>query len=69
MAFLVVYSFLMLAIILCSIELKSRQLLHSTYKLFVLSAFTQFMGVLLNTSASLKYAVNGVGTPNAKLFG
>ncbi|KAF2899900.1 hypothetical protein ILUMI_06283, partial [Ignelater luminosus] len=69
LAFCIAYSFLLLAIVLCSMELKSRQLLHSTYKLYVFSATLQFFGVLLQNAAYLKYAVNGVGSIAVKTFG
>lgn len=65
----VAYSFLLLAIVICTIELKSRQLLHSTYKLFVFSVFLQFAGILLEAMAYLKYAVNGMGYANLKTTG
>lgn len=65
----VAYSFLLLAIIICSVELKSRQLLHSTYKLFVLSVLLEFFGILLQAMAYLKYAINGIGFPNVKITG
>ncbi|KAF5298803.1 hypothetical protein FQA39_LY11692 [Lamprigera yunnana] len=69
LAYSVGYSLLILAILICSVELKSRQLLHATYKLFVLSVIIQFFGIILETAAYLKYAVNGIGVPTAKTFG
>lgn len=69
MAFTIAYSLLLLAIVICSIELKSRQLLHSTYKLFVSSVTIQFFGIIIDSMAYLKYAVNGVGAPNARIIG
>ncbi|XP_017786554.1 PREDICTED: transmembrane protein 145-like [Nicrophorus vespilloides] len=69
MAFSVAYSFLVLAIIICSIELKSRQLLHTTYKLFVLSSLVQLFGILFRSMSFLKYAVNGIGSPKLKVVG
>ncbi|KAK9720842.1 Rhodopsin-like GPCR transmembrane domain [Popillia japonica] len=68
-AFSVAYSFLILGIVVCSIELKSRQLLHTTYKLYVVSVFIQFFGIILHSMAYLKYAVNGVGAPSLKMIG
>lgn len=65
----VAYSFLLLAIVICTIELKSRQLLHSTYKLFVFSVVLQFFGILLQAMAFLKYAINGVGIPRLRTTG
>lgn len=69
MAFTISYSFLLLAIVICSIELKSRQLLHTTYKLFAFSVVIQFFGIVLTSMAYLKYAANGVGAPNVKITG
>lgn len=69
MAFSVAYSFLLLAIIICSIELKSRQLLHSTYKLFVFSTLIQFFGIVFKSMCYLKYAVNGLGSPGLRVMG
>ncbi|KAK4878359.1 hypothetical protein RN001_010865 [Aquatica leii] len=68
-AYSIAYSLLILAILICSVELKSRQLLHSTYKLYVLSVIIQFFGIILQTAAYLKFAVNGIGAPTAKTFG
>ncbi|XP_063930443.1 transmembrane protein 145-like [Zophobas morio] len=69
MAFSIAYSFLMLGIIMCSIELKSRQLLHTTYKIFVVSAIFQLFGIILTSAAYLKYAINGLGPSKVKRFG
>lgn len=69
MAFSIAYCFLILAIIICTIELKSRQLLHSTYKLFLFSALIQFFGILMQSMAYLRYAVDGVGAPKVKTTG
>lgn len=69
MAFSTAYAFLLFAIVMCSVELKSRQLLHSTYKLFVLSVLCQFIGVALQTICYLKYAVMGVIPYKVKIIG
>ncbi|XP_068901346.1 transmembrane protein 145-like isoform X1 [Tenebrio molitor] len=69
MAFSIAYSFLMLGIIMCSIELKSRQLLHTTYKIFVVSAIFQLFGIILTSAAYLKYAVNGLGPSKVRRAG
>ncbi|EFA08479.2 transmembrane protein 145 isoform X1 [Tribolium castaneum] len=69
MAFSIAYSFLMLGIIVCSIELKSRQLLHTTYKIFVVSVIFQLFGIILTSAAYLKYAVNGLGPSPVKRGG
>ncbi|KAL7046992.1 hypothetical protein ACKWTF_002762 [Chironomus riparius] len=55
------YTFLLLAIFLCGLELKTRQLYHCTYRLFTLSAMLQWSGVLLNSVTWAKYAVSGIG--------
>ncbi|GLV38345.1 hypothetical protein CBL_13104 [Carabus blaptoides fortunei] len=69
MAFAVAYGMLIFSIIICSVELKSRQLLHSTYKLFVISVILQLFGIALNCMAYLKYAVNGVLPYRTKIMG
>jgi hypothetical protein len=51
----------MIAVVMCSVELKSRHLLHATYKLFLASIASQQAGVLLQSLACIKYAANGVG--------
>ncbi|XP_018326624.1 transmembrane protein 145, partial [Agrilus planipennis] len=69
LAYSVAYSFLLLAVIVCTIELKARQLLHSTYKLFTSSVIIQFFGVVFKTLAYMKFAFNGLGSPKLKTFG
>ncbi|KAJ8913743.1 hypothetical protein NQ315_007460 [Exocentrus adspersus] len=69
MAFSIAYSFLMLGIVMCSIELRSRQLLHTTYKIFVLSVILQLFGILFVSVFYLKYAVSGLQTMQVKRFG
>ncbi|XP_060534334.1 transmembrane protein 145-like isoform X2 [Cylas formicarius] len=59
MAFSIAYSFLMVAIVVCSLELKSRQLLHTTYKIFVISVVLQLFAILVLSIVYLKYAVSG----------
>lgn len=59
----------MLGIIVCSIELKSRQLLHTTYKIFVVSTIFQLFGIILTSASYLKYAVNGIGPGKVKRAG
>uniref|UniRef100_A0A0A9Y085 Uncharacterized protein n=1 Tax=Lygus hesperus TaxID=30085 RepID=A0A0A9Y085_LYGHE len=61
MAFCVVYMLLVLAVIMCSMELKARQLLHATYKLFALSVYLQQIGIFLQIVAYIRYASDGVG--------
>jgi len=69
LTFAVAYSFLMLGITVCSLELKQRQLLHTTYKIYVLSCVLQLLGVLLTSIVYLKMAVSGRESPNSKRFG
>ncbi|XP_065207129.1 transmembrane protein 145-like isoform X2 [Planococcus citri] len=67
--FFVMYILILLATIGCSIELKSRQLLHSTYKLFTLSVVFQEIGIILLCVAYIRYAIDGVGFPGIKTLG
>ncbi|CAH0549265.1 unnamed protein product [Brassicogethes aeneus] len=69
MAFSIAYSFLLLGIIMCSLELKQRQLLHSTYKIYCLSVMLQFFGILFQSIVYLKYAVSGFTSTRMKRFG
>ncbi|CAH4036308.1 unnamed protein product [Pieris brassicae] len=63
------YIIVMVAVVMCSVELRSRHLLHSTYKLFLISIVVQHCGVMLQTLANIRYASNGVGAPNSKIIG
>ncbi|KAF7283649.1 hypothetical protein GWI33_023286 [Rhynchophorus ferrugineus] len=69
LAFSVAYSFLLLGITVCSLELKQRQLLHTTYKIFVLSCVLQLIGILVLNITYLKMAVSGRISPKMKRFG
>lgn len=69
MAFSTGYAMLLFAIVMCSVELKSRQLLHSTYKLFVISVLVEFIGICLQSIAYLKYAVVGMLPMKVKMIG
>lgn len=55
------YTFLLLAIFACGLELKTRHLYHCTYRLYTVSAVLQWSGVLLNSVTWAKYAVSGIG--------
>lgn len=55
------YTFLLLAIFICAIELKTRNLYHCTYRLFTMSATLHWSGILLNSVTWAKYAVSGIG--------
>ncbi len=50
-------------------ELKARQLLHSTYKMFITSVLLQAVGLFLLTIAYGKYANDGVGSVGLKTLG
>ncbi|KAI5640458.1 rhodopsin-like GPCR transmembrane domain-containing protein [Phthorimaea operculella] len=69
LAYTFAYVVVMIAVVMCSVELKSRHLLHSTYKLFLISIVAQHFGVVLQSLAYIKYASNGVGADNAKIVG
>nr|XP_018918089.1 PREDICTED: transmembrane protein 145-like [Bemisia tabaci] len=68
-AYAIVYAFVVVAVFVCSNELKSRQLLHSTYKLFNYSVITQEIGILFQGYALLNFALNGTGLPRVKNLG
>jgi hypothetical protein len=51
------------------VELKARQLFHTTYKLFVASVLLQEMGNILQSVAYMKYALDGVGFPRTNTLG
>ncbi|CAH0699539.1 unnamed protein product [Spodoptera exigua] len=69
LAYTIAYVVVMIAVVMCSVELKSRHLLHSTYKLFLMSVVSQHSGVMLQSLAYIRYAANGFGTDNAKIVG
>ncbi|XP_053622160.1 transmembrane protein 145-like [Plodia interpunctella] len=60
LAYTFAYVIVMIAVVMCSVELKSRHLLHSSYKLFLGSVVTQHAGVVLQSLATVRYAANGV---------
>ncbi|XP_059608160.1 transmembrane protein 145-like [Phlebotomus argentipes] len=62
------YTFLLLGMFLCAIELKSRHLFHCTYRLFTFSATVQWVGTLVQGVAWARYAVSGLG-PNTAFGG
>lgn len=64
-----IYSFLILALVMCAVELKARQLLHSTYKIFMVSVFLQYFGMIIHAMSLLRYSVDGVGVPKVKMAG
>lgn len=54
---------------LIPVELKCRQLLHTTYKLFLVSLALQTAGIMNLCMAYGNFASNGVGLPGVKLAG
>lgn len=62
------YTFLLVAIFLCAIELKTLHLFHCTYRLFGLSAMLQWIGILCQGVAWTKYGLSGLG-PQTTLGG
>ncbi|KAJ0182943.1 hypothetical protein K1T71_000919 [Dendrolimus kikuchii] len=69
LAYTFAYVLVMVAVVMCSVELKSRHLLHTTYKLFLFSIVFQHLGVLLESLGYIKYASNGVGSPSTITVG
>ncbi|CAH2243390.1 transmembrane protein 145-like [Pararge aegeria] len=69
LAYTFAYVIVMVAVVMCSVELKARHLLHSTYKLFLMSIVAQHFGVMLQSLAGIKYAYNGFGSYTAKTIG
>ncbi|XP_041970666.1 transmembrane protein 145-like [Aricia agestis] len=68
-AYTFAYVIVMVAVVMCSVELKSRHLLHSTYKLFLISIVTQHCGVMLQSLAWIRYATYGIEHIPAKVTG
>jgi len=52
-----------------AIQLRSRQLLHTTFKIFWTSVLLQTFGVSFLSLSYLSYGMNGYGMPNGKLLG
>ena len=50
-------------------ELRSRGLLHTTYKVFVVAVLLQSVGLALLCGAYGQYAHDGLGLPKTKLAG
>ncbi|XP_037035543.1 transmembrane protein 145-like [Bradysia coprophila] len=66
LALSLIYSFLLIAVFICSIELKTLHLFHCTYRLFAFSVVLYLMGILLQGVAYAKYGLTGLG-PNTTL--
>lgn len=52
-----------------TVELRSRQLLHATYKIFVFSVVLQSLGVMFQSISYIRYALDGVGFPRTRQLG
>ncbi|CAG7838143.1 unnamed protein product [Allacma fusca] len=68
-AYCFIYLFLLFSALLFAVELKCRQLLHVTYKLFLLSLGFHNIGIICLCLSYGRYATNGVGLPTLKLIG
>ncbi|XP_064122889.1 transmembrane protein 145-like isoform X2 [Macrobrachium nipponense] len=55
--------------ILSAAELKSRQLFHTTYRLYMSGVVIQVVGLIFLNLHYAKYGYNGVGLPETKLIG
>ncbi|XP_072948677.1 transmembrane protein 145-like [Epargyreus clarus] len=63
------YVIVLIAVVMCSVELRARQLLHTTYKLFLASAAAQHAGAALQALAAVRAAVTGVSNTAARTAG
>ncbi|XP_068083223.1 transmembrane protein 145 [Anabrus simplex] len=68
-AFLLAYICIIIAIVICTVELKERQLYHTTYKLFVVAVVFQELGIVLQCAAYIRFALNGIGYPRTRTLG
>ncbi|XP_055304371.1 transmembrane protein 145-like isoform X2 [Sitodiplosis mosellana] len=57
----IVYSFLVVALFFCTIELKSMHLYHCTYRLFAFSLMMQYIGIVILGIAWIRYGMTGLG--------
>lgn len=55
------YTFLLIALFFCAVELKSLHLYHCTYRLFAFSVTLQWFGIMLQSVAWNKYGTTGLG--------
>ena len=69
MSFTLIYMLMILAIVMVSVELKARQFLHATYKLFIVSVSLQELGIMSQSISYIRYAVDGVGFTRLRNFG
>ncbi|RZF40950.1 hypothetical protein LSTR_LSTR013205 [Laodelphax striatellus] len=68
-AFLLTYVLLIIAVYMCAMELKAKQLFHSTYKIFMASVILQGFGIFNQCIAYSRYAMDGVGLPYTRDLG
>ncbi|XP_039297438.1 transmembrane protein 145-like [Nilaparvata lugens] len=68
-SFLLTYVLLTIAVFMCAMELKSKQLFHSTYKIFLSSVALQGFGIFNQCIAYSRYAMDGVGLPYTRDLG
>lgn len=59
----IAYSLLLVALFFCTVELKTLNLYHCTYRLFAFSVVLQWFGSLIQGTAWTKYGLTGIG-PN-----
>ncbi|XP_059482312.1 transmembrane protein 145 [Neocloeon triangulifer] len=64
--FLFVYVILLFAVLIFAVELRSRQLLHTTYRQFIVSVALQTVGIGMLGLAYARYAGDGIGNPLLK---
>ncbi|KAK4321562.1 hypothetical protein Pmani_007633 [Petrolisthes manimaculis] len=55
--------------LLSSAELKNRQLLHTTYRLYMAAVVTQLLALVFLSLHYARYGFNGIGLPFSKLLG
>ncbi|XP_045106341.1 transmembrane protein 145-like [Portunus trituberculatus] len=60
---------ILLLALLASAELKKRELLHTTYRLYLATVSTQVFALSFLTLHYAKYGVNGIGFPFSKFIG
>ncbi|XP_026322571.1 uncharacterized protein LOC113232148 [Hyposmocoma kahamanoa] len=69
LSYTLAYVIVMIAVVMSSVELKSRHLLHSTYKLFLISIVAQHAGVVIQSLGYIRYATTGVEQFGPKTVG
>ncbi|CAB3373468.1 Hypothetical predicted protein [Cloeon dipterum] len=67
--FLFIYVVLLFAVLIFAVELRSRQLLHTTYRQFIVSVMLQTLGIGTQGFSYARYAGDGIGSPLLKDIG